>query len=516
MPVNIRSGLLLVLVVLAASAQQGNSGATAAADWPAYNRDFASTRFSPLLEITPRNVAGLRQVCSYALPETATFESGLVAVNGVLYFTTAEYTYAIDANSCGLKWRVRHQLAPTDRAVRGVAIYGNRVFRGFPDGSVIAYSTSNGEQLWSAKLAEPDGTPAGISAAPIAWNGIVFIGTFGAERACGCIVAALDAATGRVIWTFNLVPVGNAPGAETWPKGVHVGGGSVWTSLTMDPEAGALYVPTGNPGPDFSGAYRPGANLYTGSIVVLDAKTGSLRTWYQLVPHDVHDWDQAAAPALITTKQGRRRAMAAGKDGYLHAIDLASGKVAWKTAVTTMDNTTAPLTVEGTHFCPGATGGVLWNGPAYSAATNLVYVNSLDWCSTLKMDPSLPTFEEGKQFLGSANNFGVHDARKAGWVTAVDADSGAVRWKYESGAPMISGIVATATGLIMTIDLDGNFLVFDAANGRVLRRIATAQAAGGGVITYQAAGKQHIALAAGLEDRILATHGKPAVLIFGL
>jgi glucose dehydrogenase len=360
-------------------------------------------------------VTSLRQVCSCALPEAATFESGLAAVNGILYFTTAEYTYAIDANSCGLKWRVRHELEPTDRAVRGVVFYGNRVFRGFPDGTGIAYNAGNGEQLWSVKLTESDGKPATISASPIAWNGIIFIGTFGAEWACGCIVAALDAASGRVIWTFNLVPTGNAPGAERWPKGVHVGGGSVWTSLTLDPAVGALYVPTGNPGPDFSGGYRPGANLYTGSIVVLDAKTGSLRTWYQLVPHDVHDWDQAAAPALITTKQGRRRAMAAGKDGYLHAIDLASCKVAWKTAVTTIDNVEAPLTVEGTHFCPGATGGVLWNGPAYSAITNLVYVNSLDWCSTLKMDPKLPTFEEGKQFLGSANNFGVQiNGRRVG------------------------------------------------------------------------------------------------------
>jgi alcohol dehydrogenase (cytochrome c) len=230
----------------------------------------------------------------------------------------------------------------------------------------------------------------------------------------------------------------------------------------------------------------------------------------------VHDWDQAAAPALITTKQGRRRAMAAGKDGYLHAIDLASGKVEWKTAVTTTDDIEAPLTVEGTHFCPGATGGVLWNGPAYSAITNLVYVNSLDWCSTLKMNPNFPAFEEGKQFLGSANNFGVHDERKAGWVTAVDADTGKVRRKHESGAPMISGIVVTSAGLMMTIDLDGEFLVFDASTGKLLHRIATAQAAGGGVITYQAGAKQRIALATGLEDRILATHGKPSVLVFGL
>jgi alcohol dehydrogenase (cytochrome c) len=140
----------------------------------------------------------------------------------------------------------------------------------------------------------------------------------------------------------------------------------------------------------------------------------------------------------------------------------------------------------------------------------------MDWCSTLKLDAAVPEFEDGKTFLGSANGFGVHDPRKAGWLTAVDADTGAVRWRYEAAAPMISGIVVTASGLVVTVDLDGNLLAFDAANGKLLHQIATGQATGGGMITYQAGGKQRIAMATGLEDRILATHGKPAVAIFGL
>ncbi len=175
-------------------------------------------------------------------------------------------------------------------------------------------------------------------------------------------------------------------------------------------------------------------------------RAASFGTWYQLVPHDVHDYDVAATPALITTKQGKRRAMTGGKDGYLHAIDIGAGKVAWKTAVTAIDNVDAPLTAEGTHFCPGAAGGVEWNGPAYSAATNLVYVNSVDWCSTIKLDPNLPTFEDAKPFLGTLNGFGSYDAKKGGWVTAVDADTGAVRWRYPSPAPMVAGLVVTASG----------------------------------------------------------------------
>jgi alcohol dehydrogenase (cytochrome c) len=490
-------------------------GQGAAADWPMYAGDYASTGASPLSEITPRNVSALKQICSYKLPEVSTFESSLVAVNGTLYFTTSDDTYAVDAAGCTLKWRAHHE-TQVHGTVRGVAVSGNRVFRGFRDGTMAAYDINTGEQIWATRIKESDGNPATIAASPTAWNGMVFIGTSGAERACGCIVAGLDAASGRVMWTFPLVPTGDAPGADTWPKGVHVGGGSVWTSLTLDADAGALYVPAGNPGPDFSGEYRPGANLYTNSIVVLDARTGALRTWYQLVPHDVHDWDQSSAPALITTKQGRKRAMAAGKAGFLHAIDIASGKIAWNTPVTTIENIEAPLTPQGTYFCPGTAGGVQWNGPRYTPATNLVYVNSVDWCTTLKLGDKLPEFEPGKPFLGSANAFGDKDARKRGWVTAVDADSGIVRWRYQAPAPIVAGTTITASGLVLTADLQGNILVFDAATGKVLRRIATGQPVGGGVITYQAGGKQRIAVAAGLLNNIFQTKGEPIVMVYGL
>ncbi len=506
----------LVSAVTVAWGWQAPKRADSSADWPMYSHDYASTGFSRLTEITPKNVANLKQVCSYPLPETGTFESSLVEVSGTLYFTSSESTYAIDAANCNLKWRVRHEIKGPGGTVRGVALAGDRIYRGFRDGYVIAYDIRNGEQIWSTQMKESDGKPATIAAAPLVWNGMLFIGTSGAERACGCVIAGLDAKTGRVAWTFALVPTGTAPGADSWPKDVHAGGGPVWTSLTIDPDSGSLSIPTGNPGPDFSGAYRPGANLYTGSIVVLDAMKGLLKTWYQLVPHDVHDWDQAAAPALITTKAGARRAMAAGKDGFLHAIDIVAGKVAWKTPVTTIENIDLPLTEQGVHFCPGTAGGVEWNGPTYSPLTNLVYVNSVDWCSTLKLDSKLPEFAEGKQFLGSANAFGDKDARRVGWVTAVDADTGAIRWRNETSTPMVAGTAVTASGLVLTGDLNGDVLAYDAASGKLLHRIATKQTVGGGVITYQASGKQRIAIAAGMENRIFDTHGQPVVIVFGL
>jgi alcohol dehydrogenase (cytochrome c) len=504
---------LLILVFLISAATSGF--AQSPGDWPMYARDHASTGFSQLMEITPANVSGLKQVCSYPLPENVTFESSLVTINGTMYFTTSAYTYALNAANCSLKWRVQHEMQGAGGTVRGVAVDGNRLFRGFRDGFVVAYNIEDGRQLWATRLMEPEGIPAPIAAAPITWNGMVFVGTSGAERACGCMIAGLDGATGRLLWTFQ-ISAREGPGSETWPKGVHIGGGSVWSAFSIDTQAGLLYSPTGNPGPDFFGDYRPGLNLYTGSVIALDAKTGALKSYYQLVPHDYHDWDQAAAPALVTTRGGRKRAMAGGKDGYLHAIDIASGKVAWKTPVTSIVNAEAPLTPEGTFFCPGAAGGVEWNGPAFSPATNLVYTNAVDWCSTVKIDTKPPVFEAGKQFLGTTNGFGVYDSRKAGWVTAVDADSGVVRWRQEIAAPVVAGIAVTASGLVMTGDLNGDFVAFDAATGKVLHRIQTQQPVGGGVVTYQAGGKQYVGVAAGLADAIMQSKGQAAVIIFGL
>jgi alcohol dehydrogenase (cytochrome c) len=179
-------------------------------------------------------------------------------------------------------------------------------------------------------------------------------------------------------------------------------------------------------------------------------------------------------------------------------------------------NAEAPLTPEGTFFCPGAAGGVEWNGPAFSPATNLVYTNAVDWCSTIKIDTKPPVFETGKQFLGTTNGFGVYDSRKAGWVTAVDADTGVVRWRQETAAPVVAGIAVTASGLLMTGDLNGDVIAFDAATGKVLHRIQTQQPVGGGVVTYQAGGKQYVGVAAGLTDAIMQSKGQPAVIVFGL
>lgn len=514
MQITFRSTLLIAsigsLALLLAHAQTPGFSAN---DWPMYARDLTSTRYSPLTEITPRNVTGLKQVCSYALPENSTFESSLVEIGGTLYFTSPTSTYALDATNCRLKWSQKHDMPGNPGTVRGVAIEGNRLFRGFRDGTLIAYDIDNGPQIWSTKLTAPDGRVAVIALSPLAWNGMVFIGTSGGETNCACFVAALNAATGKTLWTFNTVPGAGKPGSETWPPGVTPGGGSMWTSLTLDAANRLLYVSTGNPGFDFADKYRPGANLYTNSVLALDANSGELRAYYQIVPHDYHDWDLTSAPLVLKTKGGKERVMVAGKDGFLVSLDPKVQKITWKTPVTTIENIEAPLSPEGTRFCPGTAGGVEWNGPAYSPATNLVYTNAVDRCSTVKDDPD---YDGKKNMLGSANAFGDKDQNSAGWVTAIDADSGEVKWKFKAPTPMVAGIAVTASGLLFTADMASEFLAFDAASGKVLHRIKLGQPTGGGVITYGAGGKQRVAVATGMENRIMETHGSPAVVVLGL
>ncbi len=309
------------LVIVFGGTALAQNAAPSANDWPMYALNYASTRYSPLTEITPANVANLKQICSYELPDTtATFESSLVEIAGTIYFTSPASTYALDANTCAVKWSEKHEMPGNPGTVRGVAVEGRRLFRGFRDGNIIAYDITNGEQLWSTKLTAPDGRVAIVALSPLASNGMVYVGTSGAENNCACFVAALDSATGKILWKFNTVPGAGQKGSETWPKGVTPGGGSTWSSLTLDAETNSLYFSTGNPGYDFADKYRPGANLYTNSVVALDAKTGALRKYYQTVPHDYHDWDLTSAPVVFNTKAKQKRVMVAGKDGFLISI----------------------------------------------------------------------------------------------------------------------------------------------------------------------------------------------------
>ncbi|HEX5420057.1 MAG TPA: PQQ-binding-like beta-propeller repeat protein, partial [Gammaproteobacteria bacterium] len=310
---------------------------------------------------------------------------------------------------------------------------------------------------------------------------------------------------------------GNAPG-------VPATGGATWTSYTLDPDRGLLYVPGGNPAPDFVPKLRPGTNLMTDSVVVLDARTGAYRTHFQLVPEDFHDWDVAAAPALFTTSSGRRLLAATPKDGNLYVYDLDSGRRLYKVPVTTIDNAEAPLSRRGTHFCPGTQGGSEWNGPAYDPATNLIYTGAIDWCTTVTVVAPEAAAKVGlaQPWTGSSddqNAFGVQDRtnRWAGWLYASAAETGETAWRFKAPAPILGGVTPTAGGLVFFGDMAGRAYAFDAQSGKQLWSQDLGAAVGGGVISYEVGGRQRVAFTSGLTSPIWPTPLTTAKLIvFGL
>lgn len=501
----------------------------AAGDWPAYGRTVAGDRFSPLGQIDRSNVGRLREICSYPLPEQAAMQTGPIVVNGTVYFTTDTISYAVDGATCRERWKVaRHSAQPSRLLVhRGFAWMDGRLFRGTSDGHVIAIDTTNGHVVWDQAL---DVRGPGISypMAPIAADGFVYIGNAGGDNS-GVTghVFALDARDGRVVWRFDVVPA-SGRARTTWANTrVPPSGGAFWTSFTYDAEARVLYVPAGNPAPDFDIALRSGDNLYSNSVIALDATTGRMLAYNQLVKHDTHDWDVDAPPTLVTTRGGRRIIASANKDALLSILDRSSVTrssrasasagamppvipLLSQTPVATRFNERVPLSRDSlTRFCPGITGGVEWNGAAYSPATNALYVGAVDRCARVRLRRDTTAIPEaGHAWFGAedgaAGISGDPPDSSRGWISAIDAETGALRWKVEAHQPVLAGVTPTAGGVVFTADLGGRVYALDADNGHVLWQTETGQAVGGGVVAYTANGQERIAIASGMRSPIWA------------
>ena len=510
--------------------------------WPSYNKTLASNRFSSLTEINRENADRLKVLCTYDTHQYTGFNSGLLMVDGALLFATEHDTYSIDPITCGEKWHKHETYAPgTPQAVnRGVAYLDGRVFRGTQDGRVLAYDFKSGERLWETAIADPKKSES-APAAPIAWNDLVFIGNAGGDfKGVKGRMYALDAATGRIVWEFYLVP--KQPGdptrgpegaspldASSWDVagGSPISGGATWTSYTLDPTTGLLYVPGGNPAPDFAAAVRGGANLYSDSVVVLDAKTGAYHTHFKLAPKDWHDWDVSSAPVLVTTASGKHVMLVAPKDGHLYGFDLDTKERLYRVPVTAVENADVPFSAEkSVHFCPGSIGGAEWNGPAYDPQNNLVLVGEVQWCTTVRIehtrkieDTANFTPWSAEDSINPFNMWGQADPvfQWAGWLYAVDADSGQWRWRAKTNYPVQSGVAPTAGGVVFFGDMGGNLYALDADTGRKLWGEKIGGAIGGGVITYTTPQGQRVAAATGLTEVLWPTEITTAkVSILGL
>jgi alcohol dehydrogenase (cytochrome c) len=264
------------IVLLASCASPSSSGSQTNEEWPVFNGSYSANRFSTLKQINKENVRNLAVVGRYQLPETTSFQTGPVVVGDTIYLTTATNTYAVDARNGALRWS--HSYSTTKLGigtpVRGVAVAKGHVFRGMSDAHLIALDAQTGKVVWDIKVFDEDKGEY-FTAAPIIWKNRLYIGNSGSDIGAIGHLMAFDITDGRRIWTFDNVP-SSGPDAASWPSDSDKlrAGGGMYSSFALDTETGILYSPTGNPGPDFSGDYRPGENLYTCSVVMLDAETG--------------------------------------------------------------------------------------------------------------------------------------------------------------------------------------------------------------------------------------------------
>jgi alcohol dehydrogenase (cytochrome c) len=529
------SAALVVLAACTAGARAAPPPAQGA-DWPAYNRTLAGDRYSPLADITTANVAQLRLRCEFKLPEVVSFQTGPLVVGGTMYFTTFEGSYAVDASTCMEKWsRHTKSAAPPGLAVnRGFGYLDGRLYRGTADAHVIALDAADGHVLWDRPL-QVQGPGISIPMAPIAANGRVYIGNAGGDTA-GVTghVYALDAGDGHLIWSFDVVPKqGHARSTWTNPR-LPISGGAFWTSFALDEVQGVLYVPAGNPAPDFDTLDRTGEDLYADSVIALDAASGRILGYNQLVKHDSHDWDVDSAPTLATTRAGRRIIASANKDGLLSILDRSrvaraapvSGEapvipLLSQSATTTRENVDVPLNREQpVHFCPGMGGGVEWNGAAFSPRTDSLFVGAVDLCAHVQLVRELTVPATGEVWFGSSGamqEMADPPDTARGWLSAFDAENGRIRWKFKAPHPILAGVTPTGGDLVFAADLGGDVFALDQRNGLVLWQISTGQAIGGGLVVYSAGAHELIGVASGMKSFAWpGSADQSRILIYGL
>jgi alcohol dehydrogenase (cytochrome c) len=498
-------------------------------DWVYADHDFNGTRYSPLAQITPANVKQLAKVCSYTIPEKVPSESTPIVSAGVLYATSDHYTVAIDAADCHVLWS--YQWVPRDTDMvhphRGAALANGRIIRGTGDDYLISIDAESGKLQWAKQIANPK-EGFFISMPALVTNDMVYVGPAGSERAGSGWIGAFKLSDGEQVWRFNIVPHDGEPGADTWgpnPEARKHAGGALWTPQSYDAEKGILYVAGGNPAPDFWDDARPGINLYTNSMIALDAKTGKLLWYNQFLPHDVDDYDITNVNPIFKINS-KTMIASSGKDGVLRVVDSETHKVVYSVPFTTQLNGEVRLSSTPIKVCPGILGGDEWNSAAYSPKLSLLVVPSDDlFCSMNQKDHDPPSIEEANQgkksyFGGPIDHGPFSEAR--GRLTGFDAATGKERWRYESPTPLVGGVAVTGSNLVFTGETGGFFDALDAQSGKVLLHMDLGDSVQGGVITYSAHNVQYVAVTSG--DGGVIRHetipevvgGNPTVTIFAL
>jgi alcohol dehydrogenase (cytochrome c) len=494
------------------------------------NGNYAQTRFYPNRQINKDNVGKLHPAWIFQTEVKESMETSPIIVNGTMFVTTSfSHVYAIDAKTGAELWHFKPKLGAVTTYCcgpnnRGVAVSDDRVFVATLDAKLVALDSKTGNVVWQQTLADPeDGYSETM--APTVVKGKVLIGTNGGEYGIRGFVKAFDTKDGKLLWTFNTTPensVGVWASKDATGRDMHrdieaekaqlakIGdpykrlGGGVWQNPAVDLATNRIYFVVGNPSPDLDGSLRPGDNLYTDSLVALDLDTGKYVCHLQYIAHDVWDLDAVSPPVLVDVadKSGNTipGVIHAGKTGHIYVHDRKDcSLIRFSESMVPQENMWTLPTKEGARMLPGANGGVEWSPIATNPQAHLAYAINLHQPMTYQVESS--PYPGGKLWLGGA--FKVIAAEEsAGNVTAVDYNSGKIKWQVKTPEPMIGGILATDGGLVFTGEGNGLFKAYDANDGKVLWQFQAGAGVNAPPSSYTVDGKQYIVVGAGGNTQI--------------
>ncbi len=485
-------------------------------NWLTYSGNYSSHRHSPLKLINRDNVGGLKALWTYQINTLHKFETTPIVVDGVMYISEppSDVT-ALDTRTGRPLWEYRRKL-PKDIPVccgevnRGVAVLGDTVYIGTLDAHLVALDAKSGLVRWDVEV-EDYTVGQSVTVAPLAVKDKIVVGIAGGEYGVRGFLDAYDAKTGERAWRFWTVPGPGEPGNETWAgDSWKRGAATTWVTGSYDPDLNLVYWGTGNPGPDWNGEVREGDNLYSDSLIALDADSGKLKWYFQFTPHDVHDWDATEVPVLIDgTVRGQKRKLVlfANRNAFYYVLDRETGEFllgkpyAKQTWAKGLDDSGRPMrlpntapTLEGTLVYPAVPGATNWFSPSYSPADHLFYVNVTEMGHIYHMGEAI--FKAGSRYsAGGARR--IPGEEPYAEIRAFVPETAELKWAFRLQRPPRAGLLSTAGGLVFGCSAEGDFFALDSQSGKPLWRFQT----GGGMysnpMSFAVDGKQRIAIAAG-------------------
>jgi alcohol dehydrogenase (cytochrome c) len=490
------------------------------ANWTSYNGDYTGRRFSSLQEITSTNVAQLRAAWVFHPGNTRRLEATPVVVRGMMYVTSSNDVFALDARTGRVVWHHQRPLSSgllDDAAAhknRGVAVWDHFVYAETDDAHLLCLDARSGNVLWDVQYADKT-KHYGATSAPLVVKGAVIVGTSGGDSGVRGFLAAFDAVSGKLKWRLWTIPGPGEFGSSSWPGDSYLhGGATTWMPGTYDPELDTLYWTTSNAAPDFVGDSRPGDDLYTSCVLAIDADTGKLKWYFQFTPHDLYDFDANETPVLVDTEENgtaRRLLVQADRNGFFYVLDRTNGKFLHATSFVEklnwangVDASGRPIlsgrlpTPAGALICPGINGATNWFSPSYNPNTGLFYVMALENCNLDFASPK--RFVQGETYYNTGTKL-PPDEHSQKILLALSVADGKTVWRYPQAGDGNSwgGTLTTAGGLVFFADDAGSLEAVDATTGHALWHFNTGQRISASPMTYAVDGIQYVAISAGSD-----------------